>query len=99
VLPPCRLPASQCKFYCFIIQYARVKLKLLGMLRISGWPGIRPDNPAFFISGIRPDNGFDLLDIRPDTGTENSLISGKIEEIPISICEIYKNVFLKSLQF
>jgi hypothetical protein len=27
-----------------------------------------PDNPAFFISGIRPDTGFDLLDIRPDTG-------------------------------
>jgi hypothetical protein len=25
------------------------------MHRISGWPDIRPDNPAFFIPGIRPD--------------------------------------------
>jgi hypothetical protein len=25
------------------------------MHRISGWPDIRPDNPAFFISDIRPD--------------------------------------------
>jgi hypothetical protein len=25
------------------------------------------DNPVFFISGIQPDTGFDLPDIRPDT--------------------------------
>jgi hypothetical protein len=25
------------------------------MHRISGWPDIRPDNPAFLISSIRPD--------------------------------------------
>jgi hypothetical protein len=30
-------------------------------------PDIRPDNPAFFISGIQPDTGFELPDIRPDT--------------------------------
>jgi hypothetical protein len=50
------------------------------MHRISG----RIIQP-FFISGIRPDKGFDLPDIRPDTGfflpdirpdTENSRISG-----------------------
>jgi hypothetical protein len=29
---------------------------------------IRPDNTAFFISGIWPDTGFYLPDIRPDTG-------------------------------
>jgi hypothetical protein len=31
-------------------------------------PDIRPDNPAFFISNIRPDTGFDLPVIRPNTG-------------------------------
>ena len=31
---------------------------ILGMHRISGWPDIRSDNPAFFISGIRPDTGY-----------------------------------------
>jgi hypothetical protein len=31
-------------------------------------PDIRPDNPAFFISGIRRDTGFTLPDIRPDNG-------------------------------
>jgi hypothetical protein len=31
-------------------------------------PDIRPDNPAFFISGIRQDTGIDLSDM-PDTGT------------------------------
>jgi hypothetical protein len=25
-------------------------------------------NPVFLVSGIQPDTGFDLLDIRPDTG-------------------------------
>ena len=34
-----------------------MKLSILGMQRISGWPDIRLDNPAFFISGIRPDTG------------------------------------------
>jgi hypothetical protein len=34
------------------------------MHRISA----RPDNPAFFIDGVRPDTGFDLPDIRLDTG-------------------------------
>ena len=40
----------------------------LGMHRISGWPdtGIWSDNPAFFISGIRPDTGYIKPDIRPD---------------------------------
>jgi hypothetical protein len=40
------------------------------MLRISGQPDIRQDNPAFFISGIRPDTGtgFDLSAILPETG-------------------------------
>jgi hypothetical protein len=33
------------------------------MHRISGRPGIQADNPAFFISGIRPDTAFDLPDI------------------------------------
>jgi hypothetical protein len=39
------------------------------MIMIRDAPDIRPDNPAFFISGIRPDTGtvFDLLDIGPDT--------------------------------
>jgi hypothetical protein len=36
---------------------------------ISDAPDIRPDNPAFFISDIRPDTGFDLPDIQPDTGS------------------------------
>jgi hypothetical protein len=31
-------------------------------------PDIRLDNPAFFISGIRLDTGFDLPDIQPDSG-------------------------------
>jgi hypothetical protein len=29
-------------------------------------PDIRPENPAFFTAGIRPDTGFDLPDIRPN---------------------------------
>jgi hypothetical protein len=35
-------------------------------------PDIRLDHPAFFTSGIRPDTGFDLPDIRPDT--ENQFV-------------------------
>jgi hypothetical protein len=31
-------------------------------------PDIRPDNPSFFISDIRPDTRFGLPDIRPVTG-------------------------------
>jgi hypothetical protein len=31
-------------------------------------PDIRPDNPAFLISGIQPDTGFDFPDIRLVTG-------------------------------
>jgi hypothetical protein len=48
---------------------------------------IRPHHPAFLISDIRPENEFDFLDIRPDTryGTENSPISGQIEEIPVKM--------------
>jgi hypothetical protein len=34
----------------------------VGMHRIFG----RPDNPVFFISGIRQNTGFDFPDIRPD---------------------------------
>jgi hypothetical protein len=36
-------------------------------------PGMRPDNSAVLISGIRADTGFDLPDIRLDN--ENSRIS------------------------
>jgi hypothetical protein len=37
------------------------------MHRISGWPDIRPDNPAFLISGIRPDTyQIGQPDFRPD---------------------------------
>jgi hypothetical protein len=50
------------------------------MHRISGWPDIRPDNPAFL--KIRCPAGYRIcwLDIRPDTGipgTSSSGISGK----------------------
>jgi hypothetical protein len=38
------------------------------MVMLRDAPDIRTDNPAFFISGIRSDIGFDLPDIRPDTG-------------------------------
>jgi hypothetical protein len=41
---------------------------LINDVFIKDVPDIRPDNPAFFISGIRLDIGFDLLNIRPDTG-------------------------------
>jgi hypothetical protein len=42
------------------------------MHRISGWPGIWPENPPFLICSIRPDTGFDLLDIRLDTGAKKT---------------------------
>jgi hypothetical protein len=32
-----------------------------------GAPDIRPDNPAFLKSGILPDTGFDVPNIRSDT--------------------------------
>jgi hypothetical protein len=35
----------------FLLVFSFLGMFLLGMHRISG----RPDNPAFFISGIRPD--------------------------------------------
>jgi hypothetical protein len=39
------------------------------MHRISGRPDIQQDNPAFFISGIRPDTRLPAgYPLRPDTG-------------------------------
>jgi hypothetical protein len=38
------------------------------MVKIRDAPDIRPDRPAFFIFGIRPETGFDLQDIQSDTG-------------------------------
>jgi hypothetical protein len=58
------------------------------MHRISGQPEIRPDNPAFFISGIRPDKGFNSR--IPDT--KNGWISGHLEDIAILIHKISNKV-------
>jgi hypothetical protein len=49
----------------------------------------------YLISGIRPDTGFDLPVSGRITDTENSRISGPIEEITISIHNISKNLFFK----
>jgi hypothetical protein len=45
---------------------AIIGIFLLGRHRISGWPDIRPDNPAFF--DIRYPAGYQIAlpDIRPD---------------------------------
>jgi hypothetical protein len=47
------------------------------------------------MSGIRPDTWFDLPNIQLDT--ENSRISGQIEEITTSLHKFSKNFFLKPL--
>jgi hypothetical protein len=49
------------------------------------------------INGIRPETGFSLPDIRLDTGTENSQISGQIENKTIPVHKIFINVNLKTL--
>jgi hypothetical protein len=46
-------------------------------------PDFRPDNPVFFISGIRLHILLDLPDILKDT--ENSRIAGQIEETTINL--------------
>jgi hypothetical protein len=47
----------------------------LGMHRISGWPDIRPDNPAFFDIRYPAGNQIALPDIRP-AGYPAKTVSG-----------------------
>jgi hypothetical protein len=42
--------------------------KYRNVLKIVFYRDAQDILPAFLISGIRPDSGFDLPDIRPDTG-------------------------------
>jgi hypothetical protein len=62
-------------FLCSLEPFFFIKIQkwyrnpnFLGMHWISGRPDSRPDNRAFFISGIRPDTGFALPNIQSDTG-------------------------------
>jgi hypothetical protein len=55
-------------------------------------PDPAPHNPAFLISGIRPDIGFGLIDIWPDI--KNSRISC-LEHIHMKIKKFFKIKILK----
>jgi hypothetical protein len=47
--------------------FEKLRFNMYGIFTMDALDN-RPDNSAFFVSGIRPETGFDLPDIRLDTG-------------------------------